>query len=331
METLRPDECVEIAVIERSGFVESRHVGALVVIGPEGDTLLSLGNPSALVYGRSALKPFQATAIISSGVNLNGEFAAIATASHTGTDAHVRLVRQLLQGANLTADALGCPAEWPGDLKAQDELVLRGETKNPIYMNCSGKHAGMLLASVANGWPTEGYLDPAHPMQKKVVEVIERFTGEKISHSGVDGCGAPVHAISLIGLANGIRAITQASPDSPFGLYRAAAAVAHGIPRHGWVIEGPGGNDTIVIERLGLLAKQGAEGVMVISTANGTTVSLKVLDGNLRVASIVGLHALAKVGAVSLADINLVSRELHLDILGGGRPVGEIRAVLPVG
>ena len=328
METLRPDECVEIAVVERSGFVESRHMGALVVIGPEGDELLSLGNPQGLVYGRSALKPFQATAIIASGVNLTGEYAAIVAASHTGTDGHVRLVRQLLHGAGVNADALACPADWPGDLKAQDELVLRGEGKSPLYMNCSGKHAGMLLACAANEWPTAGYLDPAHPMQKKIVEVIERFTGEKIAHSGVDGCGAPVHAMSLVSLAKGIRTISQASPDSPFALYRAAAAVASSMRRFGWIIEGPGGNDTIVIDRLGLLTKQGAEGVMVMSTANGTTVALKVLDGNLRVATIVGLHALAKSGAVSLADINVVSRELHLDVLGGGRPVGEIRAVL---
>jgi L-asparaginase II len=328
METLRPDECVELAVVERSGFVESRHLGALVVVGPEGDILLSKGNPAALVYGRSALKPFQATAIISSGVNLTGEYAAIVAASHTGTDNHVRLVRQLLHGAGLTADALGCPADWPGDLKAQDELVLRGETKSPLYMNCSGKHAGMLLACVANEWPTAGYLDPAHPLQKKVVEVIERFTGERISHSGTDGCGAPVHAISLVGLAKGIRTIAQASPDSPFGLYRSAATVATAMRRHGWVIEGPGGADTVIIDRLGLLSKQGAEGVMVLSTDNGTTVALKILDGNLRVAAIVALHALGRAGAVSLNDINLISKDLHLDVFGGGRAVGEIRPVI---
>lgn len=328
MQTLRPDECVEIAVVERSGFIESRHLGALVVVGPEGETLLSLGNPAAHVYGRSALKPFQATAIIASGVNLTGEYAAIVAASHTGTDAHVRLVRQLLHGASLNADALGCPADWPGDHKAQDELIVRGEGKSPLYMNCSGKHAGMLLASVANEWPTVSYLDPAHPMQKKVLEVIERFTGEKVAHSGVDGCGAPVHALSLNGLAKGIRTIAQASPESPFALYRAAATVANAMRHYGWVIEGPGGNDTVVIDKLGLIAKQGAEGVMVMSTDNGTTVALKVLDGNLRVATIVALHALAKVGAVSLADINQVARELHLDVFGGGRPVGEIRPVL---
>ena len=202
METLRPDECVEIAVVERSGFVESRHLGAVVVLGPEGETLLNLGNTSALVYGRSALKPFQATAIISSGVNLNGEYAAIVTASHTGTDRHVALVRQLLQGAGLNADALACPADWPGDLKAQDELVLRGEGKNPIYMNCSGKHAGMLLASVANGWPTEGYLDPAHPMQKKKPNTKPSVAGSpsggrccargsSVAHSSSVHCSSP--------------------------------------------------------------------------------------------------------------------------------------------
>ena len=264
METFRAADAVELAVVERSGFVESRHIGSLVVLDPQGETLLSLGNPAAPVLGRSALKPFQATAVLASGANVSGEHAAIVAASHTGTAAHVRLVRQVLQGAGLTPDALACPSDWPGDHKAQDEVVLSGGGKSPLYMNCSGKHAGMLLACVANEWPTEGYLDPSHPMQVKVVEVIERFASEKIAFTGVDGCGAPVHALSLNGLARGIRAISQASVDSPFGLYRAAATVNSAMRRFGWIIEGPGGADTVIIERLGLLTKQGAEGVMVM-------------------------------------------------------------------
>lgn len=328
METFSAADAVELAVVERSGFVESRHVGSLIVLDPQGEPLLSMGDPSALVFGRSALKPFQATAAIASGANVTNEYAAIVSASHTGTEEHVRLVRQILHGAGLTPDALACPADWPGDVKAQDRVVLEDGSKSPIYMNCSGKHAGMLLACVANGWPIQGYLDPAHPMQLKVVEVIERFTGEKVAHSGIDGCGAPVHAISLAALARGIRAISQASPDSPFALYRAAATVNSAMRRFGWVIEGPGGADTAIINRLGLLSKQGAEGVMVLAAADGTTVALKVLDGNLRVAAVVALHALARVGALPLAEMNAVIGDLDLDVYGGGRPVGAVRSTI---
>lgn len=325
MQTFRADEAVELATVDRSGFIESRHVGSLVVVNPEGEVVLSLGNPFAPVYPRSALKPFQATAIVASGINLTDEYAAIVAASHTGTPQHVGLVRAVLQGAGLNANSLCCPADWPSDLKAQNELVLLGEGKAPIYMNCSGKHAGMLAACVANGWPLESYLDPAHPMQLKVLEVIERFTGEKVAATGVDGCGAPVHAISLVALARGIRALNTAKTDSPFGLYRAAAQVSSAMRRFGWVVAGPGEPDTAVIDRLGLFVKLGAEGVMVMSTIDGTTAAVKILDGNLRATTVVALHALVKVGAVPLSDMNLMLPQLKLDIYGGGRPVGSIQ------
>jgi L-asparaginase II len=325
METFSAADAVELATVDRSGFIESRHVGSLVVLGADGEVALSLGNPSAPVYPRSALKPFQATAVIASGVNYSDEYAAILAASHTGTPQHVGLVRTVLQSAGLTADALRCPADWPSDPKAQDELITLGEGRSPIYMNCSGKHAGMLAACVANGWPLESYLDPAHPIQLKTIEVIERFTGEKVAWSGVDGCGAPVHAVSLTGLARGIRALNTAKVDSPFGLYRAAAAVTSAMRRFGWVIDGPGEPDTAVIDRLGILVKLGAEGIMVMSTADGTTVAVKILDGNLRAANIVALHALSRAGALPLADVNLVINDLKLDIFGGGQAVGSIQ------
>ena len=325
MQTFSATDAVELATVDRSGFVESRHIGSLVVVNADGEVLLSLGNPHAAVYPRSALKPFQATAVVASGVNLTEEYAAIAAASHTGTPAHVGLVRALLQGTGLNADALRCPADWPSNPKAQDELVLLGETKSPLYMNCSGKHAGMLAACVANGWPLESYLEPAHPMQVKVLEVIERFTGEKVAWTGVDGCGAPVHAVTLIGLARGIRALNTAKADSPFGLYRAAAQVTSAMRRFGWVVAGPGEPDTAIIDRLGLLVKLGAEGIMVMSTNDGTTVAVKILDGNLRATAVVGLHALVKVGAVSVADFTAVIPLLGLDVYGGGRPVGSIQ------
>lgn len=324
METFSASEAVELAVLERSGFVESRHVGSLVVVDSHGETLLRLGNPAAPIYPRSVLKPFQATAVLASGVDIRDEFAAIAVASHTGTLGHVQLVRQLLARAGLTEDALRCPADWPGNPKAQDELILAGETKAPIYMNCSGKHAAMLAACVVNEWPLESYLDPAHPMQVKVVEVIERFTGEKVVHTGTDGCGAPVHAMSLDALAKGIRGIASASLDSPFGLYRNAATVASAMRRFGQIVSGPGEADAAVVDRLGLLVKCGAEGVMVMSTGDGTTVALKVLDGNLRATTVSGIHALTKVGALSLGEFNSVINEIGLDVYGGGRVVGQI-------
>lgn len=318
-------ESVELAVVERSGFVESRHAGSAVVLGPEGDIVRTLGAPDKPVFPRSSMKPFQAVAVMGAGVPLEGASAVLATASHAGTPAHLSVVRKLLAQAQLTEDALRCPADWPLDTAARDELVRAGEHKHPLYMNCSGKHAAMLLACRVNGWPTESYLDPQHPIQQHIRDTVERFTGEKVVATGIDGCGAPVHAMSLLSLARGIQRIATASEGSPFALFRNAALLKNAVLADGWAIDGPGRANTVVIDELGVFAKGGAEGVMVMAAPDGTTVTLKVLDGSLRAASIVALRLLADAGALSHDDVDRVAPKLDLAVLGRGEPVGAIR------
>lgn len=318
-------DAVELAVVERSGFVESRHAGSAVVLTGDGEPLRALGDVTSPVFPRSAMKPFQAAAVMSSGVTLRGEDAALATASHSGTQKHVDLVRALLARAGVPASALACPAAWPEDVQTRDNLVRLGAPAEPVYMNCSGKHAAMLVACAQNGWPLAGYLDPAHPLQKRILDVVERFTGERPSASGIDGCGAPVHALSLTALARGIARIATSRSNSPFAIYREAGFLAEAVRENGWVVAGPGQPDTIVIDRLGLFIKCGAEGIMVASAGNGTTVALKVLDGSLRAATIVALALLADAGAIPRADVDSLVPELDLAVLGGGHPVGQIR------
>ena len=272
------------------------------------------------------MKPFQAVAVMTSGVTLRGQDAAIATASHSGTMQHAALVHSLLERAGLDESALACPAAWPDDTETRTALLVEGADKAPIYMNCSGKHASMVVACVQNGWPVAGYLDPEHPLQKKILDVVERFTGERPTHSGIDGCGAPVHALSLSGLARGIARIATSRSNSPFAIYREAGFLAEAVRANGWVIAGPGLPDSVVIDRLGLFIKSGAEGVLVASAADGTTVALKILDGSLRAAVIVGLRLLADAGAISHDEVTALLPELGLAVTGGGHPVGEIRA-----
>lgn len=319
-------EAVEFAVVERSGFVESRHAGSAIVLGPEGDVVRSLGAPEKPVFPRSSLKPFQAVAVMGAGVALEGAEAVLATASHAGTPAHISVVRGLLAQAQVTEDALHCPADWPLDSAARENAIRDGARRSPVFMNCSGKHAAMLMACRVNNWPMESYLGQQHPLQQHIRDTTERLTGEKIVATGVDGCGAPVHAMSLLALARGIQRIGTASEGSPFALFRNAALLRAAVLANGWAIDGPGRANTVVIDELGVFAKLGAEGVMVMAAPDGTTVSLKVLDGSLRAATIVALSLLADAGAVERAAVEAVAPRLDLAVLGNGVPVGEIRA-----
>lgn len=325
METLTVQESVELAVVERSGFIESRHAGAAVVLSPDGEVVARHGNADALILPRSSLKPLQAVACITAGAVLEGEHLALSTASHTGTDRHADAVRDMLTQGGLTEDHLGCPPAWPSDTATRDEMVREHGEPARVRMNCSGKHAAMLRACVATGWATQGYLDPAHPLQAHIREVIERLTGEKIAHTAIDGCGAPVHAMTLTGLTRSIHRIGTASDRSPFALHRVAGSLVRAVRENPWTIEGPGRPDTIAIEKLGVFTKGGAEGVMVMVAPNGTTVGLKMLDGAARASTIVAATLLARAGAVSESDVASLADALPLAVLGGGGEVGTVR------
>ena len=321
-------DSAELAVVIRGDFVESRHAGSAVVLGQDAAVLRTVGDPAAPVFGRSSLKPLQALAALSAGAELEGVELAVASASHSGTPAHVEAVRSILARAQLPESALQCPAVMSADAEARAGVRAAGGGPAPIYMECSGKHAAMLLACVANGWDISGYLDAEHPVQKHIVDTLERLTGEKIAGVAVDGCGAPTFAVSLTGLARGIQRIATAQASSPFPLYKKAAAVTQAIRDFPWAIHGQGRSDSVLVERLGVLAKRGAEGLLVVAAPDGTTVALKVLDGAHRPATVVALTLLVKAGALPAASVAAVLPDVVSPVLGGGRPVGEVRPVV---
>jgi len=323
--TFSTADAVELAVVERSGFVESRHSGSAVVLNADGSVRRKLGNVRAPIFPRSALKPFQALASIASGADLSGQELVLATASHTGTSVHATIVRDILRKGGLPLSSLGCPAAWPEDRDARDDLVRDGHKAHPIFMNCSGKHATMLLACTANGWDLPGYLDPAHPLQARIREVIQRLTGEQLQATGVDGCGAPVYAISLTGLAAGFSRIATARADSPWPLYRDAARLVEAVRATPWLISGRWGADAVAIEELRVFAKSGAEGVLGMSAPDGTTVAVKILDGSLRATVAVGVELLGETGAVERSAVERTLSRLDLAVHGGGDTVGRVR------
>ncbi len=319
---------VELAVAERSGFIENRHIGSAIVLSRDGERMLALGDPDGLILPRSTLKPFQAVASVTAGARLDGEQTAIATASHAGTREHVAVVLSILADAGLDAGVLRCPAALPADRGARDEIVRRGRGPAAVYMECSGKHAAMLAACAASSWTLQDYTDPRHSLQQHVKDVVERLSGEKVVHTAVDGCGAPVFAITLAGLARGVQRISTASERSPFPLHRAAALVHRSAREHPWALSGTGRPDTVLTQTLGGYAKAGADGVMTIATGDGVTAAVKVLDGSVPAARAAAVGALARAGAIDRALADRALEQSGTVILGGGAPVGRLRSVI---
>ncbi|WP_166969883.1 asparaginase [Brevibacterium atlanticum] len=306
--TFTPAQAAELAVVIRSGFVESRHIGSAVVLDPDGAPVIRLGAPEVPVFTRSSLKPLQAIAAMSLGAQLTGPAAALATASHKSEAGHVEVVSAMLDAADLRVDDLQCPSVHPADgafrRELQERLRAAGETetdpRSPLYFNCSGKHTAFLMAARAIGADTETYLSPDHPVQARVAEVVDTFASETPAAVGVDGCGAPVFALSLKGLARAIGRVVRAD-SADAGEWTAyedeARTLMDAVFTDPWAVEGHGRPNTTVIERLGIFAKGGAEGVIVMATRSGYSVAVKCLDGSSRATGLVALTLLDRAGA----------------------------------
>jgi L-asparaginase II len=299
-------------------MVESRHLGAAAMVDADGALVRSLGDTGALIYPRSSLKPLQALAVLRSGAPLVGAQVVLASASHAGSPEHLDVVRSILDAAELPASALQCPVDWPLGREYRDSLVRSGDGPSRMHMNCSGKHASFLLACVANGWTTGDYLEPDHPLQVGIRETVAELTDEPVEHSGTDGCGAPIHAVSLAGLARAIGRVSGASGGE-------GAVLTDAILANPWAIDGVGRANTLVIEELGLVAKLGAEGVLVLGAKSGVAVAVKILDGSSRAATMVALELLVEAGEVSRSAATGVLAESLEPVLGGGQVVGAIR------
>lgn len=327
-ETLLASDTVDLVVLERNGFIESRHRGTAVVVNAAGEVLDALGNPNTLVYPRSALKPFQALASMQSGVPLRGAQVALACASHDGSAEHTKVVESMLAKAGLSEADLLCPAAWPSHEETRTERIRAGLGKSAISFNCSGKHAAFLWACAENGWDTKTYLSPGHPVQQRVIGVIEEYAGETISHLGVDGCGAPVPVISLAGLARAASKLAQA-PGNKHADAR-AATIATAMLDYPWAVQGHGKPNSVVMEDLGVIAKLGAEGVLLLAAPCGTAVAVKMSDGSGRGSDLLGLTLLANAGAISTVQLTDTLAKLTRPVLGGGIPVGALRLAAPV-
>jgi L-asparaginase II len=302
--------------VVRSGFVESRHRGSLVLLDADGEVELATGDVEVPHFPRSAMKPLQAVGMVRAGLELPERNLALACASHSGESVHVDLCRSTLARAGLGEAALSCPPSMPLDEEAAATLLRTGGGPSRSRHNCSGKHAAMVATCVARGWEVDGYLDREHTLQRTLRDAIEELTGEPVAAVAVDGCGAPQFAFGITGLARAFRRLTTASPGSP------EARAASAMRAHPVVIGGTGRDVSELMAGVpGLLAKEGAEGVYAAALPDGRAMAVKVEDGGMRPLPVVLAAVLRRWGFGGEA----IERWSAPPILGGGRPVGEIR------
>ena len=313
------DAFAPIAVAARSGLDESLHHGVGIAIDAVGDVIASVGDPSTVIYPRSALKPFQTSAMLSSGLELPHRLLAVVIASHSGEAEHLAAVREILDRHGLDEHALRNTPTLPIDADAKRTAIEQRIEPASILQNCSGKHAGMLATCAVNGWDIDSHLDVEHPLQRAIVAEIDRLVGRQgaVEHIGVDGCGAPTHALALHDVARALGTLGRESSD-----------VLEAMAAHPHLVGGTDRDVTVWMRHVpGLAAKEGAAGVMVLALPDGRAAALKVADGSDDVRRAVVPEVLRHLRIDVDDTFAHVGDETRVDVLGHGTAVGTIRAL----
>ncbi|HJP66231.1 MAG TPA: asparaginase [Actinomycetota bacterium] len=321
---------VPLARVIRSGLEESVHRGDVAVADVSGSVVFAAGDPDRPVFARSSMKPLQAAVSLSlMEIDPPEAEVSVMCASHNAEPIHVATVRSLLARCGVPESALRCPEYRPWD----EETAIQFPHRARINSDCSGKHAGMLGACEAQGWPLETYRDPEHPLQRTVLDRVTEVGGQEPATVGVDGCGVPVHGLPLATMAALYARLGAPARFDAFGTFVERAVGA--MRAEPYLVAGRNRVDTALMEVTpNLLVKSGAEALICASILDrGLGVAVKVRDGTSRAAGPAMIHALAALGVVDPERLDPLHPFARPAVLGGGVPVGEIVAgfeLLPV-
>jgi L-asparaginase II len=310
---------VELVHVVRNGLVESIHTGDVAVCDVDGRLVASAGDPDRALFGRSCEKPVQGAVsfhAMDEPDELPDDLVAVMCASHNGEPRHVAAVRRLLRRGPVPVSALQNPRDR-----------MRGGTRSRIHDNCSGKHAGMLVASAHRGWDLATYRSRSHPLQRRISRAMIDATDVARPTFGVDGCGLPVHGVTLRAMATMYARLS--TPDRMGRLAPSIDRVVRGMTGSPFMVGGTRRLDTDVMSAASglVLAKEGAEAlVCATSLEQGLGIAMKVTDGSWRRIGPAFVKVLRDLD-VGL-DGDRLRRHEAMEVLGGDEPVGTVEAVV---
>lgn len=281
--------------VTRGGIVESFHRGSYAVMDASGALLASGGTIDEMVFPRSAIKAFQCLPLLEEGaiekLGLVAEEIALACSSHSGEARHVGVAESMLRKSGHSAEDLECGAHWPIAEDAMHEMVKLGQVPSALHNNCSGKHAGMLALAHLLGAPSAGYVEPEHPVQRRIAKTISRLCDCDLSKQacGIDGCSVPTWAIPLGNLAAGFARFCSSENTL-------AQHIIHAVRAHPYLVAGRERFDTLLMRKVPrAFVKTGAEGVYGACVPHaGIGIALKIDDGASRASQLAIAAVLAK-------------------------------------
>lgn len=330
-----------LAETTRGGVVESVHCGVVAVADVSGEIVAGAGDPERVIFYRSSAKPFQAIPVVASGAADRYGFTerelALCCASHSGRPHHQTEVAGMLAKIGLDERALKCGCSVPYN-EAEGARVVAGLVPpSPLQCDCSGKHAGMLAVCVHEGLPLDSYLDPTHPLQRRILaimgEVLRMPAAEIVL--GTDGCSLPTFGAPVAAMARSWA--TLADPGaSPVGQGREHASALRRLAAAMLAApENVAGEGELVTDLMSLaggrvVAKSGAEGLICLALPErGLGVAVRVLDGSFRAHPAIVDAVLRQLGALDEVTLAAIAERHPPDIRNhNGWLVGEMRSAV---
>lgn len=325
---------VPLVVATRGSEVENVHYGSVAVVDRTGRLLWSAGDPRALTFTRSTLKAFQALPLMRDDgprhFGFDDREVATMTASHSGEPFHVAAVDGLLGKARNHWRRLKCGCHVPYMYDTLGRTPPPHEHFDARSHNCSGKHAGFLAWCRLHDEPVETYLEPSHPLQRRIREEVGALLGvaPDAIPGGIDGCSAPNLALPLDGLAwlwamlaaGGADDATDALLDRLFAAMTAHPEYVSGTGRSDLAFARAGGGDWV--------AKVGAAGVQVVGLrSRGLGIAIKIADGHSEARFVAAFEVLRALGLVEPDDPELARHAKIDEVNAAGLRTGELRPV----
>lgn len=321
--------------VVRGGTVESVHAVHVAVTDDQGELLASVGDAERATFYRSAAKPLQALPLVEEGVTerfgLSEAELALCCASHEGEPAHVEGARSILRKVGVDEELLRCGPHAPYSPSEARKLVASGASPERIHNNCSGKHAGMIALAVALGWDPVDYHLADHPVQRRMLDEVVRWSGVPADRIpvAVDGCGVACFAVPLADMARSFANFAAAADRG-----EAAGTVVGAMTAHPFMVGGTGRTCTDVMEAAGdrVFVKLGAEGVYGGGLiGRGVGFAIKVADGGRRAVEVALLRLLEELDVLTAEESDRLADHGRPRVRNTrGEVVGELRAAFDV-
>ncbi|MGL5756475.1 MAG: asparaginase [Paraclostridium sp.] len=319
--------------VTRGNLVECNHNVHIAVVNSEGELIYSYGDPKKVIYARSSVKPIQAIQVLETkadeAYDITDREISFMCSSHSGETYHVECTRKILKKADISLDKLNCGTHVPGNSQIYKELI---ESKEPLtqeHNNCSGKHSGMLISAKNLNEDLDTYLDINHPVQQRILTNISYvcdYEKEKIL-IGIDGCGAPVHAMPLEKFAYGFARLADPIKLEEKGVY--AQKITSSMMKYPEMVAGRDRFCTALMRVCGdrIFGKAGAQGVYLVGDkSNNLGIAVKVEDGSGQATACATMEVLNQLNLITKEELQELENFANPKLLNARKDVvGQMR------